>query len=168
MMLCQDCNEREATIHLTQVINNQKKVLNLCETCAEIRGFSNPLKNIPFPLGDFLSSMVEKAQAAASGSLKQIVCDGCGLTFAAFSKTGRFGCGKCYEAFHPQLDDLLRKIHGSNRHVGRMPAGSPEKMAPIRRELKLKEQLREAVESEDFELAAELRDRLKEMVVKEH
>ena len=167
-MQCQDCNEHEATIHLTQVIDSQKKVLNLCETCAEKRGFSNPLKNVPFPLGDFLSSMVETAQIAATGSLKHIACDGCGLTFAEFSKAGRFGCGKCYEAFRPQLDDLLRKIHGSNRHIGCMPVGSPEKVAPMRRELKLKEQLRVAVESEDFELAAELRDRLKEMLVGEH
>ena len=167
-MLCQDCNEREATIHLTQVINNKKKVLNLCEVCAEKRGFNNPLKNVPFPLSNFLSSMVEKVQVSSSSSLRQIVCDGCGLTFAEFSKTGRFGCGKCYEAFHPQLDDLLRKIHGSNRHIGCVPVGSPEKMEPIRKELKLKEQLREAVENENFELAAELRDKLKEMMVNDH
>jgi protein arginine kinase activator len=163
-MLCQDCGEKEATIHLTQAIEGKKKVLDLCEACAEKRGFSNPLKNVPFPLGDFLASMVLNVQKGDPHALEHVKCSGCELTFTEFSKTGRFGCGMCYEAFRPQLDDLLRKIHGANRHIGGMPSGSHEKMQPMKEERELREQIREAVSRENYELAAELRDRLKAMV----
>lgn len=162
-MQCEDCHEREANIHLTQVIEGKKTVLNLCSKCAEKRGFHNPLKNVPFPLGDFLSSMVDKPTEETKGALEHLRCRTCGLTFSEFSRTGRLGCGDCYHAFGKQLDELLRKIHGSNRHVGNLPFGNTEKMEPIKRERKLREELRKAIESEDFEKAAELRDELKEM-----
>jgi len=168
MKLCEDCHEREATIHLTQVVGNKQIVLNLCSQCAAKRGFDNPLKNVPFPLGDFLSSMVEKSPSGDSEALQKLVCSGCGMTFSEFRNTGRFGCGKCYEAFHAQLDELLRKVHGANRHSGKFPSGSPERMQPLREERKLQEELRSAIETEDFEKAAELRDRLKAMTADKH
>jgi protein arginine kinase activator len=167
-MLCEDCHEREANVHLTQVVNDKKSVLNLCLECADKRGFSNPLKNVPFPLGDFLSSMVDSPRSDRTGQIQQITCLGCGLTFGEFSKYGRLGCGKCYEAFRTQLEQLLRKIHGSSRHCGKLPAGSPEKMVPLIEERKLQEELRRAVEEEKFELAAELRDRLKTVGIERH
>ncbi len=167
-MLCQDCNEREATIHLTQITGNKKTVLDLCRECAQKRGFDNPLKNVSFPLADFLASMAEKICAGGSTALQQVKCPGCGLTFVDFSKSGRVGCGKCYEAFRPQLDELLRKIHGSNRHTGKLPTGSSEMMETLKEQRKLKDRLREAVQNEDDELAAEIRDRLREEVTEDH
>jgi len=163
-MLCQDCQKNEATIHLTQIVGNDTSVLDLCAECATRRGFENPLKNAPFPLGDFLTSMVEKTLTEGIDKQQQLVCQKCGLTFSEFSKTGRFGCGGCYSAFHAPLDDLLRKVHGSNRHSGKLPWGSPDKMKPLKEERKLQEELRDAVQSENFELAAELRDRIKGIV----
>jgi protein arginine kinase activator len=167
-MLCQDCQKKEAIIHLTQITGNETTVLDLCADCAARRGFENPLANSPFPLGDFLASMVEKSLTKSTGSQQQLKCDKCGLTFAEFSKTGRFGCGGCYAAFHAPLDDLLRKIHGSNRHTGKLPWGSPDKMKPLLEERKLQEELRDAVKAENFELAAELRDRLKSLSTSGH
>jgi protein arginine kinase activator len=167
-MLCEDCHEREATVHLTQITGNKKSVLNLCPECAEKRGFSNPLKSIPFPLGDFLSSMVEKVYPGGSEAMEKLVCTGCGLRFSEFAKSGRLGCGKCYETFHTQIDDLLRKIHGSARHAGKLPSGSPEKMEPLKEERRLQEALRRAVQAENFEEAAEIRDRLKEIASDKH
>ena len=164
-MLCDDCHEREATIHLTQILGNKKTVLNLCSQCAHKRGFHNPLKNISFPLGDFLSSMVQKSHSDDTDVAQEVTCSGCGLTFGEFAKSGRFGCGKCYETFHNQLDDLLRKVHGANRHTGKLPSGSPEKMEPLKEERRLQEELRLAVQTEDFERAAELRDKLKALLV---
>lgn len=160
-MLCDNCKKNEATINFTQVANDKKIEYHLCETCAEKLGFKNPLKAVPFPLGDFLSSMVDKDFKQNTGSLVQISCPSCKLTFAEFSKTGKFGCGKCYRAFKSQIDDLLRKIHGSNRHVGKLPHGSETKMEPLRRERELQEKLREAIKNEEFEKAAEIRDKLK-------
>ena len=164
-MLCEDCKEREANIHFTQVVNDEKTVINLCSSCAEKRGFQNPLKNIPFPLGDFLASIVETSDSPET--LRSIVCPKCGLTFEQFSKIGRMGCGDCYAAFGTHLDELLRKIHGANRHSGKLPSLDPEKMAPLQEERKLREALRLAIEREDFEKAAELRDELKELFAKQ-
>ncbi len=166
--LCEDCNEREAVIHLTQIIDNKKKVLNLCPRCAEKRGFHNPLKSVPFPLGDFLAGMVVKAYPEGSDEDVQLTCSGCGLKFREFAQTGRVGCGKCYEAFRDQIDGLLRKVHGSNRHSGKLPSGSSEKMEPLKEQRRLQDELRQAVETEDFEHAAEIRDRIKELTADEH
>lgn len=167
-MMCEDCHEREATVHLTQITGGKKTVLNLCAKCADKRGFQNPLKSMPFPLGDFLSSMVEKAYSDESEAVQDLMCPVCGTDFKKFAKTGRLGCGKCYETFRTQIDDLLRKIHGANRHIGKLPLGSPEKMEPLKEERRLQEELRRAVESENFEQAAEIRDRLREIAAGKH
>lgn len=167
-MLCEDCQEREATVHLTQITGDKKTVLNLCAKCAGKRGFHNPLKSVPFPLGDFLSSMVDKAYSGDPEAAKDLKCPGCGTDFKEFAKAGRLGCGKCYETFRTQIDDLLRKIHGANRHIGKLPLGSPEKMEPLMEERRLQEELRRAVESENFEQAAQIRDRLREISAGKH
>ncbi len=166
--LCEDGNEREAVIHLTQIMDNEKKVLNLCPSCAEKRGFHNTLKSVPFPLGDFLASMVVKAHPEGSDEDVQLTCSGCGLKFREFAQTGRVGCGKCYEAFSEQIDGLLRKVHGSSTHSGKRPSGSAEKMEPLKEQRRLQDELRQAVETEDFEHAAEIRDRIKELTADEH
>jgi len=162
-MLCDKCKKNEATINFTQISNDKKIEYHLCEECAKKLGFKNPLKAVPFPLGDFLSSMVDKDFKEKTGALIQISCPQCGLTFAEFSKTGKFGCGKCYRAFKTQLDDLLRKIHGSNRHEGNLPTGTADEMESIRKERELQDRLREAIKNEEFEKAAELRDKLRLM-----
>jgi protein arginine kinase activator len=160
-MLCDHCKKNEATINFAQVADDKKLDYHLCENCAEKLGFKNPLKAVPFPLGDFLSSMVDKDFKEKTGALVQINCTQCGLTFAEFSKTGKFGCGRCYRAFKTQLDDLLRKIHGSNRHIGNLPHGTSESMEPLRKERELQDELRSAIRNEEFEKAAEIRDQLK-------
>jgi protein arginine kinase activator len=162
-MLCQDCNKNEATVHVAHVINNQKVILNLCEECATRRGFTNPLKNAPFPLADFLSSMVGESSLATSEKIRESSCSKCGLTFATFAKTGRLGCGACFEAFREPLSDLLRKIHGSHIHRGKRPTGRAADMEPLKEESRLREELQKAISTEDFEKAAQIRDLLKEV-----
>jgi protein arginine kinase activator len=164
-MICQDCQENEATIHLTQVINNQKVVLNLCEECAKRRGFDNPLKNVPFPLADFLSSMVSETLSKSSEELDKKTCPQCKLSYSTFAKTGKLGCGECFAAFRQPLQDLLRKVHGSNLHRGKRYASAGNKMEPLKEEARLKEELQQAVQNEDFERAAQLRDLIKEIQV---
>lgn len=165
-MLCQDCNKREAQIHLTQIINNEKTTVSLCRECAEARGFHSPLDNNPFPLAEILSGL---AKTRSSGSRRDpdddLACPGCGLTFEQFTRQGRFGCGACYGAFRSRLETIMRKIHGASIHRGRNPEfaqfeGSEEAI-PIREEERLERELIEAIQNEDFERAAELRDKLK-------
>jgi len=165
-MKCQDCRKKEATHHITQVIDDQKVTLNLCEECAEKRGFRNPLEGVPFPLAEFLASMLSKAQMKKQPEEADVVCTACGLSFSDFAKVGRLGCGGCYVTFKEQLDDLLRKVHGSTRHRGKFPNTKRDVMKPLWEENKLQEELRRAIEQEDFERAAQLRDQLKALAGK--
>jgi protein arginine kinase activator len=163
-MLCQDCKKREATVHLTQIVNNEKQTLSLCKDCAAARGFHSPLDNVPFPLADILSGLAESVSPARmSKSTENLICDSCGTSFDEFARKGRFGCGECYVKFRPLLESIMRKIHGASLHRGRNPessTASKETALPIKEEERLGEELKKAIESEDFERAAELRDKL--------
>lgn len=165
-MLCQDCGKREATVHLTQVVNNKKVVLNLCRECAEKRGFRNPLEGVPFPLAEFLASMLTQAQLQKPSKESEIVCSACGMSFSDFTKIGRLGCGNCYLTFRSLLNDLLRKVHGSTRHRGKFPHTTRGVMKPLWEETKLQEELKKAIEEEDFERAAQIRDQIRVLISK--
>ena len=164
-MLCQECGKNEAGVHLTQIVNNKKTVLNLCRECAEKRGMTaNPLVQVPFPLAEILSSMMGEAPEKKKGRGGEARCPGCGFTFAEFSKVGRFGCGQCYRVFQPQVSDLLRRIHGSARHIGRKPSQVPDIDTVMIEEKRLEDELKKAIAAEDFEKAARLRDRIKTLM----
>jgi protein arginine kinase activator len=164
-MICQDCNQNESTVHLTQIVNNKKLILNLCKECAEKRGFHSPFEHMPFPLAELVNGMVGSPTPAikAGGKKGQKVkkCQFCGMTFEDFSKVGRLGCGKCYDAFRPELTDLLRKIHGSHLHRGKVTNTISEAAAPLKEERRLRDELKKAIDGEEFEKAAALRDQLR-------
>lgn len=170
-MLCQDCNKKDATIHLTQIVNNEKVVLNLCKNCAEKRGFHSPFEQMPFPLADIVSGMVGPMMPTSEGEEKQEVksdmkCPNCGLTFSEFGKIGRLGCSHCYTVFKPELSTLLRRIHGSSDHRGQIAEAPTEDARYIREDQRLRDELRQAIKDENFEMAAELRDRIRELTGK--
>ncbi len=161
-MLCQDCNENQATVHLTQIINNEKMVLSLCKDCAATRGFHSPLDNVPFPLAEILSGFIQQEFSPQQKSqLPDMECTNCGLTFEEFANKGRFGCGECYNAFRPRLETIMRKIHGSSLHRGKLPITAEDETLPVMEEERLEDELKKAIEGEDFERAADLRDKLK-------
>jgi protein arginine kinase activator len=166
-MLCQDCQKTESSVHLTQIVNNKKVVLNLCKNCAEKRGFHSPFENIPFPLAEFVTGMMGVSKSPAESkkvkALQAKKCPSCGLTFEALGKVGRFGCGECYNTFGTDLNDLMRKIHNSNEHRGKVPGGTTDAMKPLREDRRLREELKRAIEQEDFEAAAVLRDKIREL-----
>ncbi len=162
-MLCDDCGKNPATIKFTQIVNNKKTVLHLCRDCAEKRGLKEAISNVSFSLGDLFAGMTKEKSDKVEGEKAEILCPGCGHSFAEFQKIGKLGCGICYETFSSQLKDLLRRIHGSNQHVGKSPPQLTPKMELKREVRKLREDLRKAIESEEFEKAAELRDRIREL-----
>jgi len=162
-MLCQDCKKNEASIYFTQVVGNKKITLNLCRECADRRGFHSPLENAPFPLKEFISGMIEEPQKKKELQ-PELACPQCQMGFADFSKRGRIGCGKCYETFRPQLRDLLRKIHGASEHKGKTPQTRTEELIPLREERRLRSELKLAIEDENFESAAKIRDHIKELL----
>lgn len=162
-MLCQDCKKNEASIHFTQVVGNKKVTLNLCRECAEGRGFHSPLENAPFPLKEFISGMIEQPHKKKELQAES-VCPQCQMGFTDFSKRGKIGCGRCYETLRPQLRDLLRKIHGASQHKGKTPETRTEELIPLREERRLREDLKQAIEEENFESAARIRDQIKELL----
>ena len=164
-MLCQDCRKREAQVHLTQIINNEKLSLALCKECAAARGFHSPLDNNPFPLAEILSGLAHPAPDAPPVEPKDdLTCGACGLTFTEFTRQGRFSCGECYSAFRSRLEPIMRKIHGASLHRGRNPEYAhldDQAALPIKEEARLEAELAKAIAAEDFERAAELRDKLR-------
>ncbi|MGA2384750.1 MAG: UvrB/UvrC motif-containing protein [Gemmatimonadales bacterium] len=167
-MLCDNCSEREAQIHLTQIVNNSVTTLHLCEQCAAEKGVETGASVAKFPLGDFLASLGKTGGGEQAEVAPGVACPFCGGTLKDFRETGRLGCAMCYTTFEPHLRDLLRRLHGSSRHAGEQYAATPGAPVPespaetgSREVGDLREKLRRAVEAENFELAAELRDRLK-------
>ena len=165
-MVCDECREREAVVHLTQIVNEQVNTVHLCEKCAAERGVESPALLTKTPLGTFLAAMGKPGTTEAGPSVSG-ACPACGFTLADFREAGRLGCSECYVAFGGQLRDLIRRLHGSTLHVGERYTGTG---APVRATVpdasakdgaELRERLRKAIEEENFELAAELRDRLR-------
>ena len=172
-MLCQDCNKREAHVQITQIVNNDKTMLSLCKDCAAARGFHSPLENAPFPLAEILSGLAQgMPKSGAPMSVSTVSCPNCGLAFDEFARQGRFGCGECYKTFRGDLEKRMRKIHGASLHRGMTPIldapivesdGDNDVTIPVKEEERLEAELKKAVETEDFERAAEIRDKLKTM-----
>lgn len=167
-MACDQCHERDAVIHLTQIVNEQVTTLHLCERCAAERGVEGAGVPAKSPLGDFLAAMGKGQGGVPNALVDRETCPACGATLKDFRDSGRLGCSECYRSFEPQLRDLLRRLHGSTHHVGERyaaPGGEPASEPRSQQELRegLRDQLRLAVETENFELAAELRDRLRVM-----
>ncbi len=164
-MLCDNCKERDAIINLTQVEHDSKVTLHLCEQCAQQKGVETGGAVLKTPLGNFLGAVVKGGGAGAlvPAAGDGVRCPACGSTLRDFRDTGRLGCDQCYVAFM-HLRDLLRRLHGSSQHVGEryeIPGAAGADGDPRSRLLELKAQLRRAVEGENFELAAELRDRIR-------
>ncbi len=162
-MQCDNCHDRPAAIHLTQIVDNAVTTVHLCEQCAEEKGVQTGANVSKYPLAGFLSSIGKGAAAALPAGGDDRGCDFCGATLKDFRETGRLGCPQCYETFERHLRDLLRRIHGSSQHVGEVYLSpvSPETKDERRLLAELREQLQRAVDAENFELAAELRDRIR-------
>ena len=161
-MSCEQCHEREAVIHLTQIVNEQVTTLHLCERCAAEKGVESPGSVPKTPLGTFLAAMGQELPEQAPTPQAGDTCPRCGGSLQDFRESGRLGCSDCYRTFEVPLRDLLRRLHGSTHHVGERYAESGTAQVDGQKQTAdLREQLRLAVETENFELAAELRDRLR-------
>ena len=158
-MLCDNCKERDAVVHLTQIVESAVTQLHLCEKCAAERGVETTVAPTKHPLGDFLQA-VQNQLVVAQGDATR--CTFCSMTYRDFKSTGRLGCAHCYGAFERSLRELLRRVHGNSRHAGRRyDPPRPETLEKASTLGELRERLRRAIESEQFELAADLRDRIR-------
>jgi protein arginine kinase activator len=160
-MQCQLCGKRPAVVHFTQIENNKKSEYHVCEKCAEERGFHTSLAKSKFSVGDLLAGMVDQTAGGEEAKVGRVQCPRCHMVYSAFKESGRLGCSECYSTFRAQLRPLLRRIHGSTKHVGKTPVRDSARVA-LRREIqKLHEDMQKAIEHEEFETAARLRDRIR-------
>ena len=156
-MLCQRCKKKPATVHLTEILHNEKRERHLCEDCAKEEGVAMKTQ---MNLQDILSGMLNAHQAA--GREANLTCPDCGLTYAEFRQQGRFGCPHDYEVFAEPLKEVLQKVHGATEHTGKMPQRAGADLTAQRQLMQLRRQLQAAVEGEKYEEAARLRDLIKE------
>ena len=165
MTTCESCHEREAVVHLTQIVGDDVTTVHLCGKCAAERGIETEAEVVQTPLGSFLAAMGKGGAPMAAAAAAGEVCPECGATLQDFRTSGRVGCPGCWVIFERPLRDLLRRLHGATRHTGEgySPPGadSDGMTGAIQEKARLREQLRAAIEAEQFELAAELRDRLR-------
>lgn len=163
-MLCQECGERPATVHVQKIVNGQKTEMYLCEECARSKGELSFLIK-PFSINNLLGSLVEVdvPGSYAKPTLKEERCPVCGFSYSDFARTGNLGCSECYNQFGSRINSLVRRIHGSDRHVGKVPKRIGGSLG-LRREMeKLRYELDRAIRAEEYEKAAELRDKIKEI-----
>lgn len=157
-MLCERCKENSATIHYQQIVNGEKKEYYLCEKCAEeIQGglsFDTMFKGI---LDSFINMGV------VSGTKSGLLCSSCKMSFDEFKESGKLGCANCYKDFKSYFAPILKNIQGSTRHMGKIPKKAGAELYTKRKIENMKAELKKAVEKEEYEKAANLRDKIKDL-----
>ena len=158
-MLCEVCKQGQATVHLTEIVNEQMTELHLCEACANQKGAQ---VESHFGLSDLLSGLAEFSKTQEPEEVSTKACPSCGMTYEDFRKAGRLGCADCYATFKRSLGSLLKRIHGSALHLGKSPTRliKPAKVGKSEL-LDLKRKLERAIAHEEFEEAARLRDQIR-------
>ncbi len=177
-MKCDKCNKK-ATVHLTEIVDGKAMEMHMCEECAREQSAQMEQQ---FGLADLLAGLTDFGKQVPDINKEAAQCSACGLTYEDFRKFGRFGCAQCYVAFRPQLQNLLKKIHGSHVHLGKKPLHLVDPHFPAQTLVKaatnaeepvvsaqsetvesLRAEMHRAIEDEDFERAAQLRDRIHQL-----
>ena len=158
-MLCNECGKNEAKVHVTYIINGKKTESHLCEECAKK---NQSILNSSFSMENLFSAMLNNAFNTTT-YLPAKGCSTCGMTYEEFKKIGKFGCSHCIDTFKPRLMPVVKSIQGYDSHTGKIPkrAGGNYK---VQKDIeKLKDELKHAIEQEEYETAAKLRDKIRDM-----
>jgi len=156
-MVCDICKKNNAVVHYTEVVNDKIKKLNLCEECALSKGIGT---QSPFSIGELLGGLTPPTPEQTASD-KSVTCPGCGMSLNEFKESGRLGCFQCYDVFNKSVMPLLRNIHKSTKHIGKMPSSAQESVGDVEKIRDLENRLQEAVKKEEYETAAKIRDEIK-------
>ena len=164
-MLCEECGRNEAIVHIVQIGPGGRSEKNICMSCAARYGESilrAQQQNVS--VNDFLKGIFggNREENEAADDAPHITCPNCGMRFQDFSQAG-IGCSVCYDTFHRELEPLLRRIHGSSVHRGKIPRRSGSSIMLRQEADQLRARLKEAVAREEYEKAAEYRDRIRSL-----
>lgn len=160
-MLCERCHKKEASVFYEETVNGTSRSLSLCHACAD-----ELQKTGEISVDTFFSLPYEGLFGGLFGHTEtpkrtEKACPLCGSTLRQFTKDGKMGCPECYRTFKNELQDTVHSIHGSTKHVGRAPKRFQQRQNEKNRLLDLKAQMKAAIDKEDFELAATLRDEIR-------
>ena len=173
-MLCEKCNKNPATVHYRYNDNGSITELHLCSECAQTEGIVSPKGTASkgytskFGIGDDyfgslpFSSLFSQGYSKSQG-LSQRVCPGCGLSENELRSGGKLGCAQCYDTFSDIVDVMLRKMHMSNEYKGKAPEGLGENMSLAGKIEKLRAEMQTAVENQEYEQAAKIRDAIRRL-----
>ena len=158
-MKCESCKKKLATVHLTEIVGNEKKEKHFCEDCAQ--DITNHFPKAPSP-SDILANLINQVSPEIR-EMSKMVCPVCGLSYLEFRSHGRLGCPMDYNVFKKGLLPLLERMHGSAQHVGKVPTNVSTEIIKKNELIKLRKELNESVEKEDYERAAQIRDKIYEL-----
>ena len=158
-MICNVCGQNEATIHLTEILNDQMVEVHLCEACAEQKGSDFKTH---FDFNKLLASLSDLGSSLKTQRAGSLVCESCGMTYEDFGRTGRLGCEECYQAFQKALIPLLKRIQRGAQHIGKVPSKVEGDMREKLELRELREQLQKSISIESFEEAAKIRDQIQD------
>ena len=159
-MVCNVCGQSEATIHLTEILNNQMVEIHLCEGCAEQKGTDFKAH---FDFNKLLASLGEFGDEFKPERVSKVVCKECGMSYEEFGRTGRLGCSNCYQAFEKLLIPLIKRVQRDVRHQGKIPAKTPADARNTVELRELQDRLRKSIQAETFEEAARIRDQIQQL-----
>ena len=158
-MLCQKCGQKQATTYFQQTVNGQTTTMHLCDDCAAKMGLTASLS--PFDLGNFFSGFFQMP-AVQPQLHAQRSCDKCGATFDEIVQTGLMGCDRCYQTFAQELRPTLENLHGKVEHVGKISSSAGTEFKTKQEIAQLTQQMNQAVNNQENEKAASLRDQIKD------
>lgn len=157
-MICERCGVRPANISLTKIINGEKSEAHLCDQCAAEIGEFGLGSAMGMSFGNFFSGLLNPSFWGQPTTWEDKTCPTCGLTYDRFRESGRLGCPDCYDTFDKELNQLLRRIQGGVEHKGKVPQTGTDREQKISELERLQAELKQAIETENYERAAELRD----------
>lgn len=159
--MCDECGIRPATIRITTIVNGEKRDRNLCSECmANSQRFKKDFSNFAGHLNGLLDALKSGASKAEE-PIPEIVCSRCGTSYEQYRKSGMVGCAQCYSDFREPLQSMMSRVHGHTQHVGRVPGGADRQLSLKLKIEKLRQELKQAIQQEEYEIAAGLRDQIR-------
>jgi protein arginine kinase activator len=163
MMQCEECGKRPAAVHIIKIDNGAKTDMHLCEVCALQK---NPITlKANFSMQDLVAGILKSGSVGPFkvDIVHEVKCDICGLSYSKFKTSGKFGCSNCYKVFGDRLNPLFKRLHGNIIHTGKLPSKAGSKIKLDREIERLRQELQSAVNNEEYEKAAEIRDRIRDI-----
>lgn len=165
-MLCDVCKKNNASVHITKVVNGEKQEINVCEVCAkDVEGFNfigDMSMMTDFNFSSILGGLMDYINKTPS-RIEEVSCKNCGVTLREFKQTGVLGCADCYKNLQSTVSSVVNRVQGRAEHKGKIPKKQGKEIINKKYILQLKEELQKAILEENFEKAAELRDKIRSL-----